>query len=1034
MVRKKPVETQSNLGLLPLPRRQLSPKRVSVVLAIAFPLTLSPQFARAQSTPILMAQAIPDNTLVTPSTVTSTADASVQSITGGTVSGNSLFHSFQDFSIPTDQTIQFQNDSGLAHIITRVTGSAVSTIDGTLTTQGTADFFLLNPNGIVFGPNAQLNIGGSFIGSTADRLLFDNGTEFSAIDPQTPPLLTVTTPVGLQYGNNPGFIQVQGEGHQLAIDFDTLAVILADRPTGLQVPDGKTFALIGGDVVFDGGNVTAQDGRVTIGAVGANQTVTLIGDALGWALAYERDNNDARFQDIQFTNASSVLTSGDQGGVIQVQGHSLSLLGGSAFLASTLGNGDGQGIEVTVSDRIRVRGTTDESVTGGVTPGTLSLPSSILAEVDAMTTGNGGSIRLTAHQLHVRDVGQIATSTLGQGNAGDITVDANRIVLRGGNIDFASGLFSGVGSTDTRGNGGRIQIDAERLVIRDGAQIFSNTLGIGNSGNIRITADVLRVIGVDDRGNPSGIFAETDGEGNGGNIAIRSDRLQVSNEGIISTSTFGSGTGGRLQIRGNNILVGSLATLGRTDTSGLIVATVHDQGNGGDIVIESNNLRVLNGSLVSTNTGDGDEIFVTGDSGAIQIITKTLQLNGTNVDGSTSQISSAVLSDSIGQGGAITIQAEQLSVMNGQINASTFGLGDAGRLQINANDVQLVGQRGVGTTGIFSGVNPLAFGNGGPMELTTNRLVIQNGAQVVGSTAGGGSAGDLNIVAEEIVIDGRTDDGASGIFASTTVADGAGGNIYLEAERISLSNGATISASNFFSVDAGVPAGLGSAGTINIQSGQISLSNGGLITTSTFFGDEGNIEVQSDRLFLLDQSRIETNSDNTDGGNIEISADLILALSNSDITANANDGNGGQVLITADTLLGARVRDRLTRFSDITATSGDPALNGIVAINAPDLDIQPDEGSLPSNTINVDQLVAQSCIRPREQGQFLITGRDAPSNPPIAPSTFGFDTLFIDEPVQTTDTLSERNILISETASTTTESETEESLRMTCRR
>ena len=349
-----------------------------------------------------------------------------------------------------------------------------------------------------------------------------------------------------------------------------------------------------------------------------------------------------------------------------------------------------------------------------------------------------------------------------------------------------------------------------------------------------------------------------------------------------------------------------------------------------------------------------------------------------------------------------------------------------------------MGQTGNSPTQIFSGVNSFAVGDGilmagdgGPIDITTNRLVIQNGAQVLSTTFADGNAGDLNIVAEEIVIDGRTDDGASGIFASAVVGDGAGGDINLQAEHISLSNGATISASNSL---AGDPAGGGSAGTINIQSGQISLSNGGLITTSTNVGDEGDIEVQSDRLFLLDQSRIETNSNSTDGGNIGISADLILAFNNSDITANANIGNGGQVLITAEALLGARVRDRLTRFSDITATSGDPALNGIVAINAPDSDIQLDEGRLPSNTINVDQLVAQSCIRPREQGQFLITGRDAPSNPPIAPSTFGFDTLFIDEPVQTTDTLSERNILISETASTITESETEESLRMTCRR
>ncbi len=177
-------------------------KNVSTLLLLSLSISSGPIFAQMvpKETKIVPDETLPTNSRVTPNGNTFTIDA-------GTTAGINLFHSFREFTLSNGMTAHFNNSQAIQNIITRVTGGKISHIDGILRANGAANLYLLNPSGIIFGPNATLNIGGSFLGSTADRLIWKNGS-FDASKPNTPPLLIIDVPIGLQF-DNPGTIHVQ---------------------------------------------------------------------------------------------------------------------------------------------------------------------------------------------------------------------------------------------------------------------------------------------------------------------------------------------------------------------------------------------------------------------------------------------------------------------------------------------------------------------------------------------------------------------------------------------------------------------------------------------------------------------------------------------------------------------------------------------------------------------------------------------------------------------------------------------------------
>ena len=100
-----------------------------------------------------------------------------------------MFHSFEGFSVLNGGSASFNNAADVTNIFNRVTGGDVSNINGVIRANGNANLFLINPAGVIFGEGGSLDIGGSFYGSSADSILFEDG-EFSAVNNLEQPILT----------------------------------------------------------------------------------------------------------------------------------------------------------------------------------------------------------------------------------------------------------------------------------------------------------------------------------------------------------------------------------------------------------------------------------------------------------------------------------------------------------------------------------------------------------------------------------------------------------------------------------------------------------------------------------------------------------------------------------------------------------------------------------------------------------------------------------------------------------------------------
>lgn len=871
-------------------------------------------------------------------------------IGGGTsVGGVNLFHSFGQFSVGTGDVANFSGAASIQHIISRVTGGAASAIDGTVATSiAGASVWLVNPNGIMFGPNAVIDVGGGFHASTADFLRLRDGAVFFA-DPASASTLS-SAPVA-----SFGFLD------------DSPAPVSVETPTvqdpaspragtpGIQPGAGGTLSIVGGDITLG-----AADGSAPAYLLAGGGNIRIVGVASpGEAVLGPNAGVDVS----GFSRLGNVTLRGNslvdahetviRGGNVLIE--DATVLPGAFSLFGMAPPPDGGFVDIAAFDGLEIRGTGPDPVFGAP-PGVLVfagldpvLPVAKVPDVKlaGLTVGLSGTSGVTVNRFGDGEAGVVAieadTFTVGagasvslinafSGSGGLLRVDAREVVLDGGGDPalvtglLATSVFNPAYLTTsidpalTFADSGSISLEvAGRLSVRGGAEIISASRSFGGSGSIDIRAGDVEIAG-----KGSTIVSESNFSGDSGAVRIAaSGQVSISGGALVRANTYGGGAGGEVRIEAGGALVIS------DEASGIATQAVP---------LPAEELTAFAELLLGSGASFEDLVAAFGLPAGSDLMAVLRAMNDFGL--------SAIPAERLdaGDGGDIVIESQALRVsgLNAGIDASTAGDGNAGSIDVRAASIDITDGAIVGS-------------RSGIPDLATGRLFV-----------GSGDAGSVNLSADGVM---RVS-GAGATVSTDTRGTGDAGNVVLRAMQLQVQPGGKISSSS---------RGSGLAGNIDIVLGDSLLLYGGSIETEAVTSDGGNISIVAPRLVDMLDGRITTSvqSGFGNGGNIFVDPNFIV-LQGSRIEANAFGGDGGNIDLIADFLI-------LSPDSIIRASSA-LGVDGIIRTTAPDNDISASLAVLPVTYVDASSQLPANCGAARA-GQSSLTSIGRGGLPP-APDTY----------------------------------------------
>ena len=440
--------------------------------------------------------------------------------------GGNLFQSFGIFGLATSESATFSGPAAINNVIGRVTGGNLSSINGKIQSTITgANLYLINPSGMVFGPNATVNVSGSFHASTADYLKMSDGKRFQATNPSgstlsaAPPaafgFLTASpakiTVNGSTLGPVPGTLGLVGgpvsvTAAALSAPGGTIDVTSAAGSGEVPVDPRNTSALTvtsfgrvgirGGSTISAGDQATANLGSggsvfVRAGALRVDNSTILAnnyGSGPGGLISL-RGKNRVALRNGTIVKADTAPGSSGSGGSISLHAKDrIALSGGTVVVAVTNGTGKGGGITVSTAPS-----------------GSISADNAIVA-TESSSSGNAGPLTASTGQLTITNQSELLSYVLGSGAGGPIRVTAGSILAdSGANLGLTAGIFSNAAGA---GDAASIFVGTKRLILRDQGSIFSQNLtsSSGQGGRVTVSVDgsVTLEFGRPDRHDNSG--------------------------------------------------------------------------------------------------------------------------------------------------------------------------------------------------------------------------------------------------------------------------------------------------------------------------------------------------------------------------------------------------------------------------------------------------------------------------------------------------------------------------------------------------